>query len=67
MTGAACGGSVRRMHDARPHTQTDRLTLRLPARLAAELDEAARADERTRSEYVRELLRAALRGRREAA
>ena len=38
--------------------------MRLPARLAAALDEAARNDDRTRSEYLRELLRRELRARR---
>jgi metal-responsive CopG/Arc/MetJ family transcriptional regulator len=54
------------MDDMRHHTQNDRLTLRLPSRLSAELDEAARAEERTRSEYVREILRRDLRARRGA-
>lgn len=36
---------------------SEALTLRIPTRLARRLDDAARAQERTRSEYVRELLR----------
>jgi len=52
------------MHDERRQTQSERLTMRLPARLAAALNEAARDDDRTRSEYVRELLRRDLRTRR---
>jgi metal-responsive CopG/Arc/MetJ family transcriptional regulator len=49
------------MDDAR--RPADRLSLRLPARLAVALDAAARDEDRTRSEYVRELLRRELRGR----
>jgi len=36
---------------------SEALTLRIPTGLARRLDDAARAQERTRSEYVRELLR----------
>ena len=49
--------TVHRMADQRRHNQSDRIALRLPARLVAALDEAARDDDRTRSEFVRELLR----------
>jgi Arc/MetJ-type ribon-helix-helix transcriptional regulator len=44
--------------------QAARLTLRLPQRLAAAIDSAARADDRSLSEYVREVLRRDLRAQR---
>ncbi|MGH3054458.1 MAG: hypothetical protein ACRDL7_05715 [Gaiellaceae bacterium] len=45
------------MRDTRDRHLTQSLTLRLSDRLATQLSAAARADDRTASEYVRELLR----------
>ena len=44
------------MHDTRRHL-TGTITVRLPERLAARLAAAAHTEDRTRSEYVREVLR----------
>ena len=41
---------------------SEALTLRIPPGLARRLDKVCQAEERTRSEYIRELLRSALRG-----
>ena len=52
------------MADTRRQHYTQRLTLRLSQRLATRLLDASRADDRTASEYVRELLRRELLGSR---
>jgi predicted HicB family RNase H-like nuclease len=46
------------MTDTEARRKTEKLSLRLPPRLAARVVDAARSDDRTVSEYVRELLRA---------
>lgn len=73
MTATDLRGYIRGMSDARMHQTPPsrrRLVVTLPPRMAARLEEAAAAEDRSRTDYVRELLRRELlrvSGQREAA